>query len=743
MHRLFLFTFLIISFTNTIAQNRTWEKMKGPYGAWYQYLGIHPNGTWYVIASLEDGRHLLKSTDHGDSWITLPELPDDVKKDYFWGNSYNSWFTVGVGSDLYLGRQDSGWYKKRLYSSTDEGTTWKHIADSVDIVSITGKANECVIRRIDSGTVHYERITSDGKILNDTIPSERCVWVKDSMYAAIGYIKQDTGTLLLSTDDCKTWSIYADAPNKNAAETLTRTRYGDFLFVVGNGNNRIAYRGDFSGSGWKKIVDAATNGRIQPFGRDRVFGWDYKHWNQLYLTNPNSTDPHLIQIPQNEAYTEKNGWWWWAWWWYNIREDQDGSLIFGGFDALYRSIDTGKSWNAMTLAYQSVSNIQQTFDGNLYTKQNEWAWYSNHTPIYTSTDRGEKWNTMSPFGTRTYGYLGPGHDGGIITTVADSTSDDVGMDIWYYGGEVGIWTKLARLLPPGDGGPRIADFTLVDQMQNDYLCAGNRMYKSADRGKSWKDLLLTPSIYLTAATFSPSWKFYGAGYGGKMITSADGLVSRSSLPPIGTKSNAIITSIIAPTDSLLFVGTDQYGVYRSSNAGNTWAQVKGNWSDSITCLAFTKTGQVFIGTPESGLYSCDFKGERAKQEPLFVPSKRILSLYVDQGENDVYAGTRFAGLWKSDGRSADVLPESIEQDYHAEIIHSPENSTLLRITTQSQKTFDITLLDILGNELRRIPSVMLSNGSSIIPFDMENFAAGTYFIRLKESGRENVLKFIR
>src|SRR6187402_509347 len=97
---------LVLSLLLTIAvssssQTRTWEKLKGPYGAKIEYLRVHNNGTYYVTAVVDDGRRLLKSTDQGKTWAKLPQLPQglDTSSLNFSPPYLSSLYSVELGTD--------------------------------------------------------------------------------------------------------------------------------------------------------------------------------------------------------------------------------------------------------------------------------------------------------------------------------------------------------------------------------------------------------------------------------------------------------------------------------------------------------------------------------------------------------------------------------------------------------------------------------------------------------------------
>lgn len=745
---------LVLSLLVTIAlssycQTRTWEKLKGPYGTKIEYLRVHNNGAYYVTAVVDDGRRLLKSTDQGKTWAKLPQLPQGLDtssittpSDYLF-SIYS--LELGTDSAVYLryqypNQQSNENRTSAIYITTNDGQDWKKIYDSALTLSVTGKPGECMVAVQDTFYRGLKRINNDGAFIDSPyLPYRQYYWVSDSTYIS------HESLISISHDNCKTWSLYDFPPLGNKVKVIEYITRGPnnvfYINCLDNVSTRRIYKGNFSG-GWTQLGDPpAYLGRISALSNDRIIGFD-SYWPQiysLYILNtdwPVMTKSKSMPIPP-DGITDQM-----------FTTDLLDGIIYPTYDGIFRSSDFGLTWEEFPIPYSDVTSIHVNGAGHIFTKKGSTSNLPmNQVKSYVSmsTDAGQTWTKTSPQFRAPYGYIGPGFDGGTILTVNDTIGK--GMDIWYMGTESNSeWKKLARTIDLSKDstvkeGVGIAYFTLIDSLENIFL--GDRsVFKSEDKGTSWDSEITQPPLGISLACFSPTWKLYGLGSSGRKTTMSPDL-GKTWKPVYYNKAfmNGSIVSVCAPTDSTIFAGNNVEGVSVSFDHGRNWKALKGPWGDSITCLAYTKNNEVFIGTRNKGLFSCDYKGLNPRQEPLNIPFNRVLSLYVDKGK-DVYIGTQGTGVWKSVG----TLPASVHDkvrsnEYQAEVVHSANGNISLRLTLNVPMTFDITLYDALGKELRSLPNKSFSNGTYIIPFDMMNTPAGSYFIRLRNKDTEQVLKF--
>ncbi|HEY6171073.1 MAG TPA: hypothetical protein VIX80_02325, partial [Candidatus Kapabacteria bacterium] len=422
---------LVLSLLLTIAisshsQTRTWEKLKGPYGAKVESLRVHNNGTYYVTAVVDEGRRLLKSTDQGKTWTKLPKLPQELDTsslNYPQGYLYSFYslysFELGTDSAIYLRCQYPDQHRQYpvsgVYITTNDGQDWKKIYDSAAYIGVTGKPGECMIYEMDSFHEGFRRIDNDGVYIDSSLPDfQYFCWVSDSTYIRHNY------SIYISHDNCKTWSRYDVEPFKNSGnvEYITRGRNSDFYVnCLDSLSVRRIYKGNFS-EGWTKLGDPPANlGRISALSNDRIIGLD-SYWPQtsttLYILNtdwPVMTKSKSMPIPP-DGITDQM-----------LATDLLDGIIYPTFDAIFRSSDFGLTWQEFAIPYSDVSSIHVNDAGHIFTKRGS---LGNLPPINQvssyvskSTDSGQTWVKTSPQFRPSYGYIGPGFDGGTILTVND------------------------------------------------------------------------------------------------------------------------------------------------------------------------------------------------------------------------------------------------------------------------------------------------------------------------------------
>jgi hypothetical protein len=227
------------------------------------------------------------------------------------------------------------------------------------------------------------------------------------------------------------------------------------------------------------------------------------------------------------------------------------NIVFAGFcgGGLWKSSTTGTSWTA-------VGGISQNL-------------------IVTSI-------TQSPSGDI---YVGTGE--GITVNVADMIGYKgfIGKGVFKSGDGGNTFTQLSSTIPGNGNDPRAAwayvNDLFYDQTSNKIYAATNRGVRvSGDGGSSWTNPI--PSMDTTVIQVSCGGSTVVVGFINKCFVSSDGgntFVDRSTgdadkLPSTGvsgmsvavapSNSNFIYASL-AKTDGLLF------NVYRSVDAGNTWA----------------------------------------------------------------------------------------------------------------------------------------------------------------------------
>lgn len=207
------------------------------------------------------------------------------------------------------------------------------------------------------------------------------------------------------------------------------------------------------------------------------------------------------------------------------------------------------------------------------------------------------------------------------------------------------------------------------QFEKDGICFAachSGLYRSEDGGLTWhpayKSLDLEEPLTTTSVAVSSDFKndrSVFAGVSGCVLRSFDGgqnweIVPLPSPPP---HISSLVVSPYFSHDSILFAGTLEDGVFRSSDRGSHWAAWNFGLLDLNTlCLVispdFCNDETLFLGT-DSGIF-ISTNGGRAWRETNF-PSEFApvisLALSPDYASDGVlFAGTEYSGLYYSEDR---------------------------------------------------------------------------------------------
>lgn len=175
-----------------------------------------------------------------------------------------------------------------------------------------------------------------------------------------------------------------------------------------------------------------------------------------------------------------------------------------------------------------------------------------------------------------------GPDGGIVTVVRGTANDSIIL----------IGTRSSGVYRSLNGGASWAQTTFIGSAVNDivfhptdvrtvFAATNDGLYQSADAGLSWSPTLLTtPTSCVTIYPSNPLIMFAGDGrpkaQSKGILRTLDGGATPWTQIVSGLAGNLSITSLAIdaaspPTGIDVYAGTEDAGVYRTGNTGNTWS----------------------------------------------------------------------------------------------------------------------------------------------------------------------------
>ena len=202
------------------------------------------------------------------------------------------------------------------------------------------------------------------------------------------------------------------------------------------------------------------------------------------------------------------------------------------------------------------------------------------------------------------------------------------------------------------------------QFDRDGVCFAGRasgLYRSADGGASWQPayatLNLSEDLSTSAVVVSPDFasdRAVFAGVTGAILRSHDGggswfLTLLPSPPPV---VSCLVASPDYERDGVLFAGTMEDGVFRSSDRGERWVRWNFGLLDlHVLVLAlspdFAQDETLFVGV-ESGIFRSTNGGRAWREVPFPTDLAPVISLAISpdfKRDGLLLAGTEAHGLY--------------------------------------------------------------------------------------------------
>jgi photosystem II stability/assembly factor-like uncharacterized protein len=282
---------------------------------------------------------------------------------------------------------------------------------------------------------------------------------------------------------------------------------------------------------------------------------------------------------------------------YSIVVNSKGQIFAGTKNGVYKSTDNGNNW--------TFNNLSDVVNSIVINAQDQLFAATNNSGICRSEDDGDNWFTVFPDTTSAL-YLNIPANGDI-----------------YYCNSIG---ELYNSTDNGDNWQQILHMTKNTAMWaftkdlNNYLYLGTYNY-GAFRVNFEGTNLVSNYLYNTGLTDSTIWTF--------------------------TLNNA----------GQIFAGTNNSGIYRSLNNGDTWIQINNGLTNfKVWTLACNSTGDLFAGTDGSGVFRSRDNGETWEQINTGLTNNQVLYLYVDKS-GYLWACTIGGGIFRS--KISTILPATI------------------------------------------------------------------------------------
>ena len=264
---------------------------------------------------------------------------------------------------------------------------------------------------------------------------------------------------------------------------------------------------------------------------------------------------------------------------------------------VFRSTDGGTTWSSTSqgILATTVMSIGVGDPGTL--------WVVANGVLFRSTDQGQTWSRIRP---------GPPPVGAFLPYIAQVLVDPTDRSNVFV-----VWSN-SEIRRSGDGGttwetmgdpgdPTIPPVVLAidPRTPSTLYAAGYRLWKSTDRGATWKELdtaIYNDFVDLVVAPSSPS-TLYALSRRGVILWSIDGGKGWNASPRIAR--NVVPTSLAV--DPLLpktvYVGSER-GIYKTKDGGDTWSLFSNAFAGRpVFPLEISGSGLIYAGAPFDRLYT--------------------------------------------------------------------------------------------------------------------------------------------
>ncbi|MEL6866626.1 MAG: T9SS type A sorting domain-containing protein [Bacteroidota bacterium] len=769
---------------NSRSSQGEWQQ-QGPFnvGGRVTDVAIHPTDHDIIYAGGSVGG-VFKSTDAGESWTPVFDDAGNLSI----GNiaiAKSNPDVVYVGTGEANGSATSGaFFGDGVYKSTNGGSSWESVG-----LEASNHVGRIIVDPTDEDRVF---VAATGVLYGKN--EER------GLYRTMNG-GQDWERIFYLNDSTACIDVAINPNNPNILYTVTweRIRY-PWQRTYGGVNSRI-YRSTDGGDNWQQLTnglpdDDEDTGRIGIAICESQPNVLYASYTRNPITNTffglfKSVDGGTTWTRTNDGdlssvFSS------FGWFFGNVRVDPknpDDVFVLG--QSLYRSQDGGDSWEFAT------ANMHVDFHGLEYANDDsDFIVIGNDGGLYISEDGGNVWDhkdviPISQFYTAHVDFQNPERhyggtqDNGTIRTLTGNTDD---------------WERILG----GDG-----FYVLVDPTDNQFVYAefqfGN-LRRSVDGGASFSNatngigdsdrnnwntpVVLDPN--------NPSTLYYGTE---RLYRSVDRAASwipisddlSNGQHPSGSGSFAtIITISVSPSNSdVIWVGTDDGNVQRTTDGGGDWLKVSDglperavsrvaahptdeatayatlsgyrnvdyqphvfvtndygqSWTDISGNLPELPVNDIIIDTDlPSKLYVATDMGvwERTDAEnntwaPLGtgLPPSVVADLEFHQPTRTLIAGTFGRSMWDLQLEEPVNTQAPIAADNPLKIAPNPVvNQTQISWEMKESGQVELSLLDIQGRQVKSIASGDYPAGPQQIDLNIESqLAAGTYILRL-ESNRQ-------
>jgi photosystem II stability/assembly factor-like uncharacterized protein len=324
-----------------------------------------------------------------------------------------------------------------------------------------------------------------------------------------------------------------------------------------------------------------------------------------------------------------------------------GAVFAGTSGGVYRSADGATSWSASPGFAASVRSVSvDPMNPSIVYAGTEGVFTTSG--VFKSTDGGATWAPMNT-----------GLGNATVLSVAVSPTVAGTVFLGTQGGGVFVTTDAGATWRVLVGSPETVNDVVLDPAGPAVYAGGSTgFFRSSDQGRTWGGSNVAFSTFtVNGLVMDPSSSnilYAGVGRPGTTggavykTTNAGGTWAPASngLPDRTVQTLVIDTGFPAT----IYAGTNGAGIYRSRDGGATWSSANaGLTSTVVLSIAAGRSGIVYAGTGD-GVFRSPDAGLTWTAASGGLSDRSVLAIAVDPGPSDVvYAGTASGVFKTSDG----------------------------------------------------------------------------------------------
>jgi photosystem II stability/assembly factor-like uncharacterized protein len=390
--------------------------------------------------------------------------------------------------------------------------------------------------------------------------------------------------------------------------------------------------------------------------------------------------------------------------------------LFAGLDylGLIRTTNNGVSWSRINngLTNGNMNQIAVRPDGRIFAG----TWNDG---IFYSTNMGNNWSGPSLLNKYIMA-IGLNQSGSVFAPYTNSNG------LLYHSINGGInWSIISNSFPNGWAREMVCNY-----LGHLFVCIDNGgIYRSTNGGASWQLSGFSNTNALNDVMIAHDNSIWVCAIGLFRSTNEGSNWTRidSAIFPWNVKS---ITQL--PNGKLLLNANEK--VYLSSNGGANWNIV---YNESISRLITNKIGHVF-GITYEGVYRSTNEGQSWAQINSGLFNMNITHLALDS-IGFLYAATGGSGVFRSYYTTVGITNISGELPMNFSLSQNYPNpfnpATAIKFSIPPSKgargMTRLIIYDILGREITTLVNEQLSPGTYEVEWVAGNYPSGVYFYKLK------------